>query len=411
MARGLARWSTVLAGVLGCAAGSGVVSSYAFGIFVKPIAQEFHWPRTAATLGISAYYLGAGVGAVALGMCCTRWGVKRPAAAFAAAFALLLMSVAFAPRSVAVFTVLFGAAGFVSGAASLLPYAVALAEWFDRRRGMALAIANSGTSIGGILMAPYAGWLLARYGWRGGYMGVGAAVGVVALIALLLFFRSPPRSAPKRRDEAPPEFRDGAFWMIGAPLFLISAALLGAITSLAPLLTDRGMSPAQSTQALGLLGAASLVSRLGAGLLLDRMHIRWVGGGLFACVGLGIVLLLTGGTGPQVWAAAACIGLGVGAEADLISYAASRYFPPERLARTLGAVWVFFPWGAGAGVMAASMSYDWSGSYQFALAGFCVMSLLAAGLISLLGPYRNGGPSAAAVTSGPPRAATKGSAS
>lgn len=389
----LKRWSTVLAGAFGCAAGSGVVASYVFGIFIVSIAAEFGWTRGETTLGISAYYVFAGFGALVLGGAISRWGTRNATLAFTLLFALALMLIPVVPHSVLVFTLVYAAMGFFSAAATLMPYAIALSGWFDRGRGTAMALANTGTSLGGLVMPFYATWLLANYGWRGGYAGVGLSVGLLSLVALLLFFRQPPVAPRHPRAAAEVSLRsivarDKAFWLIGIPLLNISFAVVGALTCLPPMLSDSGASPARIGAVLGALGAASVVSRLGVGLMLDRVHIRYVAAFLFALVALGAALLASGWES-AILPAAICIGFGLGAEADLVSYAASRYFGPRALPRTLGAIWIFFAWGAGLGVAAGSLSFDVTGSYAAALGLFFLLALVSVFVVLRLGAYPN----------------------
>lgn len=386
----LNRWWTVFAGGLGCAAGSGVVSSYVFGLYIKPISAEFHWGRSVTTLSILCFYFACGVGCVSLGHIMARWGVRRAAMLFVGFFSLSLISVGLLPKSLPVFCVAFLAMGFFGSAASALPYAVAIAAWFDKRRGMALALAVSGTGVSAAFMPYYANWLMSGYGWRGGYIGVGIFCGIVALIGLILFFRMPvgyeavhsPGLKNWRRTLTVKSFR-----MIAVPIFLISVAMMGIITNLAPILTDRGMKIRDAAALLGLLGAASWVSRLAVGMLLDYIHVRYVSSAIFALVAMGIGFILFGDDGTSAELAAIAIGLGIGSESDLIAFAVSRYFDREDLSGALGSAWLFWTWGGGIGVLIGSVSFDLTGSYSTALIIYLLLSCLSAVLILRLGTY------------------------
>ena len=384
------RWSTVLAGALGCAAGAGVVSSYVFGMFVKAIAAEYDWGRSEATLSITCFYIASGIGSVVLGSILSRRPLRTVTAVFVALFAALIATVALLPSSIPLFCLIFALIGFFGAAATPMPYAIAIAGWFDRNRGLALAIAVSGTGISAIFMSTYANWLMERYGWRGGYVGVGLLVGVVALTGLLFFFRAPPvQQLPNDKAASFGDLylRDRTFWLIAGPILMISIALTGMITSLAPMLTDQGLSMAQAAGLLGLIGGASWVSRLTVGLLLDRAHVRWIGAVIFTLIAIGVALIATGNETARI-AGVILVGLGMGSEADLVTYCVSRYYGPRALARALGAVWVFWAWGAGIGVLIGSMAYDLTGTYDAALFMFVVLGITSAAVIARLGGYR-----------------------
>ena len=61
------------------------------------------------------------------------------------------------------------------------------------------------------------------------------------------------------------------------------------------------------------------------------------------------------------------IGLGIGAETDLLTYTMSRYFPVAALGRALGAAWIFWAWGNATGVALGSLSFDLTGNYDIAM--------------------------------------------
>jgi MFS family permease len=389
-----AKWSTVLAGLVGSAANMGVVSSYVFGFFIKAISAEYGWPRSQTTVAITCFYIFAGLGSLCLGMIISRGSIRWPSMIFVTIAASALGSIALLPRSVLFLAIAFSITGFFGSAANSMPYGVAIARWFDRNRGLALAIAVSGTGISSIFMSRYANWLLEHHGWRGGYVGVALFVASFGLTALLLLFRDPPPDT--RRAESPLTIRqlytgDRVFWLIAGPIFLISVTLLGLVTNIAPLLTDRSMTLREVASLMGLLGTATWATRLGLGLLLDRIHVRIISGTIFLLVAVGALLLTIDSHGwllPGI--AAVLIGCGMGAEADILTYTVSRYFGPRSLGKAVGAVWIFWAWGAAIGVTIGSAAYDLFGSYRVALVFFAVAAVTATVIVLQLGAYRFG---------------------
>jgi predicted MFS family arabinose efflux permease len=369
------KWSTVLAGLVGSAANISVVASYVFGLFIKAISAEYGWLRSEVTVAITCFYIFAGLGSLCLGIIISRWSIRRPSIIFVTIAAAALGSIALLPRSVLLLSIVFSITGFFGSAANSMPYAVAIARWFDRNRGLALAIAVSGTGISSIFMSRYANWLMEHYGWRGGYVGVALFVASVGLTALLLLFRDPPPDT--RRVELPLTLRqlytgDRVFWLIAGPIFLISVALLGLVTNVAPILTDRSMTLREVATLMGLLGISTWATRLGLGVLLDRIHVRIISATIFLLVALGALLLTIDSHGRLLPAiAAVLIGCGMGAEADILTYAVSRYFGPRALGKAVGAVWILW-------------------AYVVALVFFSVVAVTAAVIIFQLGAYRFG---------------------
>lgn len=386
----LNRWWTVVAGVLGNAVGAGAVSGYVLGIFTKSISADFGWDRSFTTLGLTCFFFVAGVGSLCLGTLMTRWPLRAVAIVFVALFSASIMAVAALPPSVILFVILFSLMGLFSSAATPMPYAIVLSRQFDRNRGIVLALMASGAGLGALVLPGYANFLLENYGWRAGYFGVGLVAGVVGLAGLVFFLRIPlqePVHAASKGLSLKDIFSGGTFWLIALSILAISIALMGLLTNLVPILTDRGMSSANAALMISLLGAASWISRISVGLLIDRVHVKFVAAGIFLISAAGIATIALSPLGLGIYIGAVLIGIGMGAESDLVTFTMSRYFKSVSLARALGGVWIFWAWGNGIGISTGSLSYDLTGSYDAAFIFFGTLALLGCGLILQLGPY------------------------
>jgi cyanate permease len=81
------------------------------------------------------------------------------------------------------------------------------------------------------------------------------------------------------------------------------------------------------------------------------------------------------------------VGVGLGAEVDLIAFLLSRYFGMRAFGEIYGYLFALFMLGAGGGPFAMGLSFDVTGSYQFMLAAFAIALLVASGLMMGLGSY------------------------
>jgi hypothetical protein len=86
--------------------------------------------------------------------------------------------------------------------------------------------------------------------------------------------------------------------------------------------------------------------------------------------------------------AAALLGLLIGAELDLMAYMVSRYFGLRAFGEIYSYVYAAYVLGSGIGPLLMGVGFDATGSYNLALGGLAISTLIAAGLISRLGPYR-----------------------
>ncbi len=200
-----------------------------------------------------------------LGHLLDRFGPRRIILPCMAIFGLGFGSLGFLTPNPAHLYLVFVALGIVGNGTTQMGYSRAVASWFDRRRGFALAIVMAGSGTGAMLLPPLSQWLITHHGWRAAYLALGLLVWIagIPLTAIFVRERPVPRSEAVVLSGATlgEGLRSGAFWFILATLFLGSISVNGAITHLSPLLTDRGVSPDSAALAASVLGLSSLCGR------------------------------------------------------------------------------------------------------------------------------------------------------
>src|SRR5205823_11926216 len=132
---------------------------------------------------------------------------------------------------------------------------------------------------------------------------------------------------------------------------------------LAAMLTDAGISAQTAALASSAAGAGLLTGRVGTGLLLDRyfgprIAICFSGG-----AAMGIVLLLMTQAGPMTFVGAFLVGMGMGAEGDVIAYLTGRYFGLKSFAEIYGLAFGSFVLAGAGGALFMGIGFDRSGSY------------------------------------------------
>lgn len=109
---------------------------------------------------------------------------------------------------------------------------------------------------------------------------------------------------------------------------------------------------------------------------------------LFGAAAFGIALLRTSAASGLVFLAAFLIGLGMGAEVDIIAYLTSRYFGLRAFGEVYGYAFASYILAGALGPWLMGLGFDRSGSYGSILVGFLLATLLAPVLMTRLGPYR-----------------------
>src|SRR5437764_7079800 len=224
------RWWIVFATICGLIVGGGAINVFAFGVFLKPITTELGVGRAMFSSALTLHAALAALACPAIGWLVDRWGARRVMipglflyAAATASYALIQAS------PFAVTLLIFALTGLVGGVGTPIPYAAVITKWFDRQRGLALGIGIAGVGLGVALVPQLAAALIAAFGWRMAYVGLGIAVLVVAFVPVAVFLREPPAVAraadgtpaiPLPGIAARDAFRSGLFWGLATAFFL-----------------------------------------------------------------------------------------------------------------------------------------------------------------------------------------------
>jgi len=385
-------WLVVLAAYFGAMVSFGSLLVFTFSIFMKPLSGAFGWSRESISAAFGFAALTVAVCSPPLGHLLDRFGPRRVILPCMAVFGIGFASLGFLTPSLAHLYAVFVVLGIVGNGTTQMGYSRAVSTWFDRRRGLALALVMAGVGTGAMVFPPIAQALIAGYGWRAAYVALGSLVLLLGLPLTALFVRERPRGAIHAQttfegSTAAQGVRSGAFWILIGTLFLSSISVNGAIAHLSPLLTDRGVAAKDAALAASLLGLASFCGRLITGFLLDRFFGPRVGFFLYAAAAAGILLLATAGAALPGMAAAALIGLGVGAEADLTPYLLTRYFGLRAFSTLYGFTWTAYAIAGAIGPVWMGKAFDATGSYASLLTTLSAATLVSAGLLLLLPRY------------------------
>ena len=399
-------WWIVVVAAIGLGLGYAPIIVYSFSVFIKPLTQDLHSNRASISLAFTLANLMTSISSPLVGRLADRFGARRVILIATAIFALLLISAPLLSSKLWSFYLFYGLLGFVGSAPAPIPYVKVISRWFDRYRGLALGLTMLGIGTGAILMPAFAQRLIAMLGWRSTYMVIGMLVLVVSVPIVAFFLKESPEErgllpdgvsvarniGQKQNSEEGLSWwearRSATFWLMVSALFLVGASVHGCVLHLAPLLSDQGLSPQQVALAITVLGTALMIGRVASGYLLDRVFAPRVAMWIFGAVAFGIALLRTAAGTRLVFLAVFLIGLGMGAEVDIIAYLTSRYFGLRAFGEIYGYAFASYTLAGALGPWLMGLGFDRSGSYGSVLVGFLLATSLAVVLMTRLGPYR-----------------------
>jgi MFS family permease len=393
-------WWVVLASVLGLMVGDATVMTFSFGVFLNPIATDFGFSRGDVSLAFTLHVACLALSTPIVGRLIDRngsravlmWGIVL----FSAGVAGLSL---ITPSHTALYAS-FGLLGCVAAAVTPVPYSRALCSWFDRRRGLALGISLAGVGLGAAILPQVAQALVSHVGWRKAYVGLALISLLVSLPVVYALFREPlpgERADALSEDISPtseaPGFsfaeaiRSRVFWFLFLVFALSAAAVTGTALHIVPLLSDVGLPASEAARIAGVLGLALIAGRVLSGHLMDRFFAPYVTTVFFLLSGAGIFLLSGHLTGPTAILGAVLVGCGIGAELDVLSYLASRYFGLRNFAQISACLFLGYVIGTSIGPAVMGATFDRTGSYRTALLVFVALMLASSTLLCVLGPY------------------------
>ncbi len=356
-------WAIVFASLPLITIGSG--STLLLVVSLKQVAIEFGWPRFVPSLAYAFNMVGIGLGGILMGWWSERSGMTAPLLLAAAAMVagLAIVSQATTQWEIHIAYGLF--IGFLANGALFAPLVANTTRWFDRRRGMAVALVASGQAIGGTFWAPLFRYIRTTYTWY-------AILAALLMPPMILVLRRRPPIAPMRA-QAPGD--DGRVMglapdLVNALLFLAiiccCVAMAMPIVQIVAHVSDIGFSMARGAEVLSLILAVSFLSRFGLGTLSDR-----VGGFRTLLLGSSVqaVALLLFVFVRELWAiyaVAVLFGLGYGGIVPSYAIIVREIFPERGAAWRMAIVFLGGTLGMAIGGSLGGYLFDTTGSYSYA---------------------------------------------
>ena len=394
------RWSVVCASVCGLMVGSGPVLIFSSGVFLKPVSTDLGITRGDLSSAVFLAATSTAIGSPIVGWLLDRFGTRRVMITGIPLFALVVAGFGLMQaKPPFIVPLIFALVGLTGAVQTPIPYALVVARWFDRQRGLALGIATAGVGLGTALLPPFLALLIDEFGWRQAYFGLGLSVLVLAWLPVALFVREPSeRQSENARENgdlgetlpgmtASAAFRRWEFWALTVAFFLGVMAINGTLTHVVPLLTDRGIAASQAAVMFSFAGAAIIGGRILAGWCLDRLWGPYVAILFFAIPMIGIALLGSGIGGVVPFIGAICCGAGIGAEIDMMAFFVSRYFGIKAYGKIYGVMAMAFNIGTGLGPALSGLSFDRFHSYGPIFLAYELALGVTCALFLRLGPY------------------------
>ena len=361
---------------------------YSFGVFVKPMFAEYNWPMTVISLAASInllMYASAGIFA--------GWLLDRVAPKWITTVSVVLTTAGFIAASfvkspLGLYLSYGVLVGIGSAGSGVVACTASIGKWFIKKRGMAIGIAAMGIGLGTMIMAPLSGYIVKSFGWRVGFLCIGALTCVVGIAMSQIFMGkdhperyglqpdgeplSPKQSNPHppgdtiEKPSLKPVLTDPRFWLlVVCNTFAVMTVMMTFVHQVAYAINN-GINKIEAAAAIGFIGIMGSSGKFFFGWLCDRIRDAKYSAALgFLLMAVGMFLLYRATNVIMLYGFALFYGFGYGSLAPVTPYLISDRFGRQVLGVTYGLLTLFSTGIGGAlGPILGGFIFDRTGSYR-----------------------------------------------
>ena len=344
-------------------------------VVALPVVQtDLGVTRAAVSVAYTATMLGFCAGGVLMGRLVDLRGITLAAILSAVMMSAGFVAAGFAP-SLGWFAAAQGLLIGFGAAATFAPLVADISHWFEKRRGMAVAIAASGNYLAGAVWPPLIELAMRDHGWRTTYIGAGVLC-LVTMVPLALVLRRPPPfhaaeaagivvAAPRRSVGLSPNALQALLAVAG---LTCCVAMSMPQVHIVAYCADLGYGVARGAQMLSLMLGFGIVSRVASGFIADKLGglATLTIGSAAQMMALGFYLLSDGLT--SLYVISALFGLFQGGLVPSYAIIIRECYPANEAGGRVGLVMMMTILGMALGGWMSGAIFDLTGSYTAAFA-------------------------------------------
>ena len=349
----------------------GGVGMWSVVVSLPAVQGDFGADRAAASLPFTLTMIGFGAGGVVMGKLADRVGIIPPVLIGAVCLGLgnFLASLS---GSLWQFALSYGVLiGFLGTAATFAPLIADISHWFEKRRGIAVALCASGNYVAGAAWPPFIAWMIRLHGWRTAHLVVGA-ICICAMLPLTIFLRArspqrragaPPMRIVDRRINLPPRALQALLALAG---LACCVAMSMPQVHIVAYCGDLGYGGQAGALMLSLMTGFGIVSRIGSGFIADRLGglVTLLIGSAAQMAALSLYLFFT--SLPSLYAVAILFGLFQGGLVPSYAIIIRENFPANQAGGRTGVIMMMTLLGMALGGWMSGIIFDATGSYRAA---------------------------------------------
>ena len=375
------RWLMVAAGALITCIALG--AEFSLAVYLPPMAEATGWSRAGISGTMTIDFLAMGISAFGWGTLSDRIGV-RPVALIGSVLIGAGQLLAAQAQSLLMFQLCYGLIVGLGTGAIYAPLMAAASNWFEHRRGLAVALVSAGMGVAPMTVSPFARWLVSARDWRWAMTAIAFGAWALMIPAAALLRRgdigdSAPTPGAAAGEPAAMSLgqalRSAPFIVFAATFFLCCGAHAGPIFHTMSYAIACGIAPMSAVSIYSLEGLAGLGGRLLFGLMADRFGVKkvLVGGLFLQAVVIGLYVYARELF--EFYALAAVLGMAYGGVMPLYAALARDYFPGRLMGGVMGAAAAVSSLAMAVGPLIGGWVFDRYGDYGWLYGGSFAVGL------------------------------------
>ena len=355
--------------LLATIAGSGM---WCITVVLTEAQKEFGVDRASISVSYTLMMLGFATGTIFIGRMVDRtsivWAIVISGSFLGAGYLIA----SYAPN-LWVFGLAHGLFLGIGAGGGFAPLMADISHWFEKKRGLAVVVVASGNLLGGTIWPLFMNLTMPHFGWRGTYMAIGL-ITIGTMLPLSLFMRRRPSREAIIKYEARTEMARADLGLstnkLVALLMLAGFSCCVAMSMpqvhIVAYCGDLGYGVARGAEMLALMLFLGIISRVGSGIVADK-----IGGTLTLLVGsfmqgLALLLYLYFDGLTSLFVISGIFGLFQGGIVPMYAVICREFLPPREAGARIGLVVSSTMFGMAFGGYVSGLIYDLSHSYGLA---------------------------------------------
>lgn len=364
---------------------------YSWGVFLKPIMNDFGWHKTETSLAFTIF-----LGMYALGMIIGgRWQDQTGPVRVVLAGGVLLGTgyiLAGFTQSLLWLYITYGIFGGVGVGLGYIGPVSACAKWFPDKKGLATGLAVAGFGAGSLIFSPLATQVITVWGWRTAFFGMGTLF-IILIVGMSRWLSNPPAGwcpaglnawEPKEVGNSRPDLEWSAmiktlrFWILWFLFMLGASSGLMIIGHLAAFVQESGYTTQFAAMMVGLFALTNGTGRVLWGMVADRYGAPTVLTWAFVVLGVSILSIAFSNTLFGLITVSLTTGIGFGGMMSLFPVLSGEYFGTRNLGFNYGLLFTAYGFAGLVGPVLGAALFESYGNYYLAFTGAGITCIAAA---------------------------------